>query len=401
MKSILLAGAMAVVAYGVWHTLTTQPPKDHSDPRLAAAAPAPKWGGDAESPETANSAARSPLVEMPQDGAPPAEPRYPTTNTPNFPTGPIDPGPPLPDLHPIPEKTPAKTAPGVPPLHSSVETGVTGSANAMEARPAVDSLEAKRQQRDFEEALKKAKALIDQRRYAKAHEELSAWYPRRDELPQGAVAVMMHHLDRLAGEVIYSERVHPELAPPYTVSATDTLAEIGRRVAAVPWELLAKINRISNPQGLRNGQSLKIVPGPFHVDIHLGKNELTLLLGHKNLYAGRFKIGVGSQVPLQEGEYRVSKKVLRPPFKPDPVNNPSRLIPGGDPLNPLGDRIVEFTVLDPAAPGGERFGALHGTNDITSIGGPCKEGCIRLAPNEINDIYDMLIANESRVRVRR
>lgn len=391
MKSILLTGAMGLVAWGVWHTLT-QP---SALQRPQADGPAPKW--DAANP--ANHGHHQPSVEMPQD---PAAPNYPTTSfdAPNQPTGSFDPGPPLPNVNPQPY---AKTASDVtaktpgnpwPTGNALVETGVTSSAQASDAPgSSLDRLEAQKLERDFDETMKRVKGLIQQNNFGKAHEDLSAWLPQRDVLSQARAEEMMSHLDRLAGEVVYSPR--PHLAPLYTVTGGDTLPKIAE-LFAVPWELLAKINRVSNPNNLRNGEKLKVVPGPFYVEINLTKYELTLLLGNKGLYAGRFKIGLGQEVPLSDGEYRVTKKLLNPVYKPDPVNSPNRFIAGGDSLNPLGNKLVDFESSDKS-----RFGALHGTNEVTSIGGQGREGCIRLAPSDINDLYDMLLPNESRVRVRR
>jgi lipoprotein-anchoring transpeptidase ErfK/SrfK len=398
MKSILLTGAMGLVAWGVWHTLTQPSAPQRPQPD----GPAPKWNGGAAANAAAPQGYVQPSVEMPQDGAGGA-PTYPTTSfdATNHLTGSFDAGPPLPDASPpyaktTPDAAAAKSAGNPWPSGSGrIETDVANSSQPSNTASGstIERLEAQKVERDFDETMKRVKGLIQQNNYGKALEELSIWLPQRDALSKARAEEMMSYLDRLAGEVVYSPR--PYLTPLYTVTASDTPARIAESFV-VPWELLAKINRIAGPQNLRNGEKLKVVPGPFHAEINLTKFELTLLLGSKNLYAGRFKIGLGQEVPLAEGEYRVTKKLLNPVYKPDPVNSPMRFIAGGDSLNPLGNKLVDFE-----SPDKSRFGALHGTNEVTSIGGQAKEGCIRLAPDDINDLYDMLLPTESRIRVRR
>jgi len=126
-------------------------------------------------------------------------------------------------------------------------------------------------------------------RYAEALAALSIWHDdpslgleesqRLDDL-----------LGQLAGTVIYSQR--DLLLPPHVVAPGETLPAIAGQLA-VPWQLLAKINGIDDPQRLQPGEHLKLVRGPFDATVSVSRRRLTLHVGGN--YAGRFSVVVGRQ----------------------------------------------------------------------------------------------------------
>ena len=117
-------------------------------------------------------------------------------------------------------------------------------------------------------------------------------------------------LGQLAGTVIYS-RQHL-LQPPYKVQAGDRLETIAAQYN-VPWQLLAKINGIEDPNRLNPGTELKVVRGPFSALVELDKRQLTLIVD--DCYAGRFSlIGVGDLARNIEGRsFDVGEKLLHGP----------------------------------------------------------------------------------------
>ncbi len=223
-----------------------------------------------------------------------------------------------------------------------------------------------------------------------AYEELSSWHPRLDQLTLARSKELLDELDRLALEVLYSRKSY--LSQPYQVS-TETLGVIAKPLG-VPPELLMKINGVQRPDQIR-GQQLKVVAGPFHAELRRSKFELTLLLGDKRLYAGRFRVGIGPE-GAQPGTYRVVRKEMFPVYHPDP-NNRNVKVPGNDPRNELGSRLIVFTTGDKPS---DLDGAFHGTIDQLSVGKACKQGGIRLLRSDVEDVYDMLVENESQVIVR-
>ena len=169
------------------------------------------------------------------------------------------------------------------------------------------------------------------------------------ELPPAAKQELNGLLDRVAGSVIYS-RQHL-IALPYQTQPGDTLDRIAEAYE-VPWQLLAKINGISDPQRLRPGEQLKVFRGPFHAVVNLQRYEMTLYLGDR--YAGRFKIGIGKDHSTPLGDHKVLDKVRNPAYYgPD-----GKAMGPNDPQNPLGGYWIDL---------GNKIG-IHGTIDPHSIG---------------------------------
>lgn len=238
----------------------------------------------------------------------------------------------------------------------------------------------------FPAAVERARQDLDTGRLAEGLTQLSAWYDN-PQLSQAEHEQLCGLLDQVAGTVIYSTK--DLLEPPYEVQPGDRLEDIGQRFN-VPWELLAKINGVQDPQGLRPGDRLKVVRGPFDAVISLESRQLTLMLNGS--YAGRFVIGVGRDNPPHEGQFTVLTKLVNPEYHIDA----NQKISGGDPANPLGTRWLGFGT----APTADDGFALHGTNDPNSLGRPDQPGCVALSQRDIEDIYDILSVG-SRITVRR
>ncbi len=215
---------------------------------------------------------------------------------------------------------------------------------------------------------------------ASALRQLSTWYedPRLSPPEQQQLRQL---LDQVAGTVVYSTQ--HLLEPPYEVQAGERLEDIGQRYN-VPWQLLAKINGIDDPQTLRPGERLKVVRGPFKAVINLERRELTLMLADGS-YAGRFPIGIGREHPPVEGTYAVSDKVINPVY-----HGRDRAIGADDNNNPLGERWIGL---------GSEIG-IHGTNRPENIGRTDLAGSISLSPTDVVDVYDILSIG-SKVTIRR
>jgi hypothetical protein len=390
---MFLTGAMALVTWGVWHTLTQH---SHSDPEQGEDV-TPKWPREVNSrskpqdgSSTAGESGRYDAARR-DDGVPGggqnpglasidglAGGNTPSAGTGNAVAGSFDPGPPLPP----PKDT----------VRDSMAPRVGGTSSAgpptqPKENPA-ETLESQRLADQFDALIKRVKEAKAAGQLVPAYEELSIWYPQRDKLNLARSELMLNELDGLARDVLYSPKSYPPHRP-YMVT-TETLAAIAKPLL-VPPELLAKINAIQRPDQIR-GKELKVVHGPFHAEIRLSKFELTMLVGSKRLYAGRFRIGLGPE-GVQPGTFTVVQKQMFPKYYPDPANR-QHIIPGGDPHNALGSRLIVFK----SAEGLD--GAVHGTNDPLSLGKNCKEGGIRLDPQQIEHVYDMLLENESQVIVR-
>ncbi len=233
---------------------------------------------------------------------------------------------------------------------------------------------------DFAAAFESAKRELEGGQMAEALRNLSKWYDR-PELSPAEQQQLKQLLDQVAGTVVYSTQNLAE--PPYEVQPGERLEDIGDKYG-VPWQLLAKINGIDDPAALRPGERLKVMRGPFQAVVSLGKRELTLFAADGS-YAGRFKIGIGSEHPPREGTFPVAEKVVSPVYY-----GRDRAISAEDADNPLGERWIGL---------GSGVG-IHGTNNPQSIGRTDLPGSISLSERDVEDVYDILSLG-SRVTIRR
>lgn len=132
-------------------------------------------------------------------------------------------------------------------------------------------------------------------RYAEALAALSIWY---DDPSLGLEESQRLEdlLGQLAGTVIYSPQ--DLVLPPYVVAAGETLPTIAKPLG-VSWQLLGKINGITDPQGLIPGEHLKVIRGPFDAVVSVSRRRLSLQLG--GYYAGSFPVLVGHDFMMRVG----------------------------------------------------------------------------------------------------
>jgi len=260
------------------------------------------------------------------------------------------------------ESTVPEGAPANEPATSSVER-----PSAEDTAPSMSA---------FHSALQSAEAKIAEEQWYEALYTLTVFYSSPD-LSEQERDQLLDLLDPLAARVIYSSENH--INAPHDVRAGETLESIAES-QQIPWQLLANINEIENPQFLQPGTKLKVVPGPFRAEIDLRRPEMTLFVGR--LYAGRFPISVGSDPMPQPGEYRIyDKQAGRTYYAGD-----GRTVPADNESNPYGKVWIDL--------GGDL--CIHGSPE----NGRLTEGCISLSPVDANDVYAIL-SKGSRVTIRR
>jgi hypothetical protein len=148
----------------------------------------------------------------------------------------------------------------------------------------------------------------------------------------------------------------------------------------VPWQLLAKINGVRDPENLTPGRELKVVRGPFDAVVNLDKYELTLMLRrsdgdkHQPLYAGRFRIGVGRDQHNLEGTHLVENK-------DEPAGAAGGLAP---------KYRIELS---------EQI-SIHGVDDPRDLGTGDGPGSICLGDRDLQDVHGILSIG-SRVQIVR
>lgn len=203
-------------------------------------------------------------------------------------------------------------------------------------------------------------------------------------------------------ELIFSPRVHKDdpFTSNYTIVSGDVLARVAARHNTT-WELLARINNISDPRRIRVGQRIKIINGPIHAVVTKSQFMMDLYFnspgGSDAVYLMSFPVGLGSEDSTPTGLW-----ICEPGQK---IKNPTYYSPRGegviaadDPNNPLGERWIALTGLEGDAVGKTSYG-IHGTIEPESIGRMESMGCIRLLNEDVELLFDLLVDGKSKVKV--
>jgi LysM repeat protein len=209
---------------------------------------------------------------------------------------------------------------------------------------------------------------------------LSDWYGD-PSLSAAEASEVQDLLSQLAGSVIYS--TEHRLEPPYMVQAGEKLEDIAQK-HDIPWQLLAKINGIANPDQLQAGQQLKVLRGPFSARIDLSERQMVLMLGRR--YAGQFTLEVDPATSIEEGYWAVDQKLLTP-------GNVGML---NSATTPSEERSILLTNAGAAA---GQVTILRGAG-ASSAGTDSAGRVIQFKGNDVEDVYDILTLG-SQVMIRR
>ncbi len=181
------------------------------------------------------------------------------------------------------------------------------------------------------------------------------------------------------------------------VETNETIADVGRRSGIGIYELI-EANPNINPKKLWAGSKL-VVPSQFilpHIreGIVINLAELRIYYFHPNKKTvSTYPIGIGRrdwETPIGQG--KITKKTKNPSWIPPTSirdwykerNMPlPDVIPPG-PKNPLGDYAMRLSI-----PGY----LIHGTNRPSGIGLRTSSGCIRLYPEDIEQLFNFVSIN--------
>jgi len=120
---------------------------------------------------------------------------------------------------------------------------------------------------------------------------------------------------------------------------------------------------------------------PGTVIVETSEHRLYFVLGDGK--AVKYGVGVGRDGFRWAGQHNISRKAEWPGWTPPPqmrkrVPDLPAYMPGG-PENPLGARAMYI---------GSTLYRLHGTSEPWTIGQNVSSGCIRLANEDVIDLYD-------------
>jgi len=216
-------------------------------------------------------------------------------------------------------------------------------------------------------------------RYAEALSVLSLWH---DDASLGLEESQRLEdlLGQLAGTVIYSQK--DLLLPPHIVAPGDTLPAIAAPLQ-VPWQLLAKINGVSDPSQLLQGEHLKLVRGPFDAVISVSRRRMSLQVGGN--YAGSFPVVLGRQISNRVGQSVAVIDIRRPGGSAEPAGIAAQVAyaPSAGPKSIiLGEGLAIEGAEDPSlvsdsASASSVIVSLRDLDDIADILGPGSQVLVR------------------------
>ena len=235
------------------------------------------------------------------------------------------------------------------------------------AEPAVPEL-------SFEDAWLRVDRMVEAKDFTGALGLLSRYY-RSDDISGQQRERLNGWLDALAGKVIFSTEHH--LEEPFTVG-NESLTDISTRWG-VPAQLIYNINKskIANPVFVDSGTELKIVRGPFNVEIDMSDSMMTLFLG--NLYAGRYPVKIGISGNPKPGQYRVLVKSTAGHSWRDAAGNE---YPPSSPQNGYGPNWIGLS----------QSLCIHGIKDVVTGN---HTGCIGLSIKDSKDVFGILSKSSS------
>lgn len=217
-------------------------------------------------------------------------------------------------------------------------------------------------------------------------------------------ARVRQRMTELNNDLIFSPRVYPNdpFATVYEVQSGDSLARIAQREGvATEWLLIQRVNRLSNPNSIYKGQKLKLVRGPFHAVVSKSAFRMDVYIGPPDepdqwMFVRSFRVGLGEDdgTPLGAFTVRRHSKLIDPYWR-----NPrtGEEFAADDPNNPIGDHWIGLRGLGQA----ETFSGygIHGTIEPGSIGQERSMGCVRMLPDDVALVYELLAEEISQVHI--
>jgi len=295
---------------------------------------------------------------------------------------------------------PEKTAAAEPALQVPEQAAEPTPPEATEARPEISAAENKKPAEP--EVSAEVKALIERAVEARKAGKVIVSRDLLNEalklpLSEAVREEIKSQLSRLSDRWLLSKDVllDDTLTEYYLVQRGDLLTNIGNE-CKVPYQILQQINGIQRPEQLQAGQKIKIIRGPFHATVSRSQFLLDLYL--QDTFVKSYKVGLGlpdRQTPTGLWRVKPADKLIKPTWT-DP--DTGRTYIADDPDYPLGSRWIGLEGLEGDAKGRTGF-AIHGTKDPETIGTQSSKGCIRLYNGDVIELYNLLFAGYSQVRV--
>ena len=209
-------------------------------------------------------------------------------------------------------------------------------------------------------------------------------------------------LTDISDNLVFSKEIkaNDPFAIEYIIRGGDTLSGIVQKMGLqVNWRFIQRINDIPQASGIRPGQNIKLITGPFHAKVDKDTYRIDLYQGDGNeqVFVRSFRVGLGEFNSTPTGLFKVRKnsKLVNPTW----VNPRTREFFSADnPMNPIGERWIGLEGVEERTMDLSGLG-IHGTIEPNTIGTQSSMGCIRMGSSDITQVYEMLAEGVSTVKI--
>ena len=244
--------------------------------------------------------------------------------------------------------------------------------------------------------------LLDDGLYVAARKQLSSTL-QSGTLSEHEAAQARGVLTDISDMLVFSPTIDSEdpYSIEYIIRGGDTLSEIVQKMGLqVDWRFIQRINKIKQATGIRPGQNLKLVTGPFHAVVNKDTYRIDLFLGNGNeqVFVRSYRVGLGEFDSTPTGLFKVRQhsKLVNPTW----INPRTRVFYSADnPENPIGERWVGLQGIEERTRDLSGLG-IHGTIEPSTIGTQASMGCIRMHSEDVTEVYEMLSEGVSTVEIR-
>lgn len=209
-------------------------------------------------------------------------------------------------------------------------------------------------------------------------------------------------INKVNAMLTFSERVlaNDPYAKQYTVKEGDSLSNIRKSLNLdCEWRFLQRINHLPTERSIRIGQVLKTPTGAFHGEVRKSEFRLNIFEGDGpgRVMVASYPIALGefNSTPTGAFAIRPRSKLIDPEWR-----NPrtGQHFESNDPANPIGERWIGLKGIEPHNKNFEGYG-IHGTTDLGSIGKQASMGCVRMLPQDVEVVYELLTEPNSIVTI--
>lgn len=155
----------------------------------------------------------------------------------------------------------------------------------------------------------------------------------------------------------------------YEIEPGDSLTKIAKKFNTTA-ELIQRSNNLKGNK-IFAGRKIKVYNRPFSILVDKSQNSLILKSDEEIIKTYVVSTGANNATPT--GNFKIINKLTNPTWFKD-----GTAIPSESPENILGTRWLGFDIAS--------YG-IHGTNDPASIGRNITQGCVRMANENVEELY--------------